>query len=637
MNTEIEKNLSKKADKEVGEISNTINLSGKSRPGPHMGGGMGAIRLKGATARDFKGTLKRLLSFLMPYKMMMIVSLALTIISTVFAVVSPKLLGDITSELQISVSRHTAFDFYKAAHIITVLIVLYLLSWIFDYARAYIMAGLTQKLVRDLRRRVDQKIGKLTFKYLDENKIGDIMSKATNDIDNISTALQTSFTDSVAAIVTIVGVTTAMLLIDPIITLICVVTIPLGTIITTIIVRKSQKFFKRQAAYLGLINAAVEESFSGHKIIKAFGREKKKIDEFTDVSEKYRVAASKAQYASAFTYPLTAFVGELAFIAICLVGGLKVLGGSMLIGDVQALIHYSQRVSNPVTQITNMMTILQTTAASAERIFDLLDEEEHISDCGKEITKPVRGAVTFENVSFRYVPDQPLIENFNLRVEPGQNIAIVGHTGAGKTTLVNLLMRFYEVTEGTIRIDGIDIRNITLDSLHNSLGMVLQDTWLFEGTIADNIAYGAKDPKNVTRAEIIAAAKIAMADSFIRAMPDGYDTMLNEETDDLSQGQKQLLTIARAVIAAPDILILDEATSSVDTRTEQLIQTAMERMMQNRTSFIIAHRLSTIRNAQMIIVMENGSIVEAGSHDELIKKNGAYCELYNSQFAGQVI
>jgi ATP-binding cassette subfamily B protein len=457
------------------------------------------------------------------------------------------------------------------------------------------------------------------------------MSRATNDIDNIATALQTSFAECVSALVTIIGVIIMMLTTDVLITLICVVTIPLGTLITMAIVRSSQKHFSRQANLLGQINADVEECFSGHRIIKAFGMEKKKSRNFFEKCGLYKDSASRAQFASGFTYPLTSLVNELAFIGICLVGGLKVLSGSMLLGDVQALIQYSQKVSNPVTQVTNMISILQTTVASAERVFELLDEPEEPSKGTYDLPEKINGAVDFDNVCFRYEEDAPLIENFTLHVKPGQTAAIVGHTGAGKTTLVNLLMGFYRPQKGSITIDGFDINSVTRDSLHRHMAMVLQDTWLFDGTIAENIAYGAPEPEKVTREQIVKAAQIAMADSFIRALPEGYETILSETTSSLSQGQRQLLTIARAVLAQPDILILDEATSSVDTRTEKAIQTAMEHLMAGRTCFIIAHRLSTIRSAELIIVMDEGHIAEMGNHQQLLEKHGVYSQLYSSQ------
>ncbi|NLO48588.1 MAG: ABC transporter ATP-binding protein [Clostridiales bacterium] len=605
--------------------------------GPHIQGSVTAIQLKGASAKDFKRTAKRFLSLLKPYRRMLGIAALVSVLSTAFTIVSPKLLGTITSSLQISITMNTAFDLNAALKTITALVALYLLTWVLGYIKQHILVGLTQSFIRDLRQRVDRKLGKLPLRFFDTSQIGDIMSRATNDIDNISTALQTSFSELIVSAVTIIGVIPAMLLIDPLIALICIITIPLGTIITAVIVRKSQKYFKRQASLLGSINTSVEECFTGHKIIKAFSREKHATDKFAKISDAYCDAASRAQYASSFTYPLTSLVNELAFIAICVVGGLKVVSGSILLGDIQALFAYAQLISSPVTQITNMMSILQTTAASAERIFDLLDQEERTPDGQRNLPETIKGAVSFENVFFSYDSERTLIENFNLDVEPGRTVAIVGHTGAGKTTLVNLLMRFYDLDGGSIKIDGIDIRELSGQSLRKHIGMVLQDTWLIEGTIAENIAYGSANPELITRGQIVSAAKVAMADGFIRVLPEGYDTVLNEETDNLSQGQKQLLTIARAVLLSPDILILDEATSNVDTRTEKLIQAAMKKLMHGRTCFIIAHRLSTIRDAEQIIVMKNGSVTETGTHESLMKKKGEYFELYNSQFSGKII
>ena len=618
--------------KNVAGMQDTVSITGnKTAAPPKVAGGVANIRLKGEKARNFSGTGRRLLKYLRPYSLKLIAAVIMTVAAAAFGIISPKMLGGITSNLQLSIQNSTAFDISAALKTMAVLLGIYVLTLAADYLRQYIMVGLTQNIIHDLRSQVDRKIGKLPLKYLDSNQTGDIMSRATNDIDNIASALQTSFAECVSALVTIIGVIFMMLTTDVLITLICVVTIPLGTLITMAIVRSSQKYFSRQANLLGKINARVEECFSGHRIIKAFGLEKQNEESFSRTCGEYRDAASKAQFASGFTYPLTSFVSELAFVGICLVGGLKVLSGRMLLGDVQALIQYSQKVSNPVTQVTNMISILQTTVASAERVFELLDEPEQPDSGEGELPEKIAGRVEFDNVRFSYTPDKPLIENFNLVVNPGQTAAIVGHTGAGKTTLVNLLMGFYRPLDGKITIDGIDINSVTESSLRRHLAMVLQDTWLFDGTIAENIAYGAAQPDKVTRQQIVRAAETAMADGFIRALPQGYDTVLSETTASLSQGQRQLLTIARAVLAQPDILILDEATSSVDTRTEKLIQTAMERLMEGRTCFIIAHRLSTIRSAQLIIVMDNGRIAEMGTHEQLLARKGVYSELYSSQ------
>ena len=618
--------------KNVANMQDTVNITGnKTVSAPKVTGGVANIRLKGEQAKNFSGTGKRLLNYLRPYRLKLIAAVLMTVLASAFGIISPKMLGQITSQLQLSVQNGTAFDFFWAAKLMLVLVAIYLMTLGADYFRQYIMVGLTQNIIYDLRSQVDRKIGMLPLKYIDSNNTGDIMSRATNDIDNIATALQTSLAECISALVTIIGVVIIMLTTDVLITLICVITIPLGTLITMAIVRSSQKYFSRQATLLGQINGKVEECFSGHKIIKAFGREKSNEKCVDQICREYKDAASRAQFASGFTYPLTSFVSELAFVGICLVGGLRVLSGKILLGDVQALIQYSQKVSNPVTQVTNMISILQTTVASAERVFELLDEPEERVNEQCKLPRKIQGTVEFKDVCFSYSPDKPLIENFNLLVKPGQTAAIVGHTGAGKTTLVNLIMGFYRPVSGKITIDSVDINTISPQSLREHIAMVLQDTWLFDGTIAENIAYGAPEPEKVTRQQIVQAAQTAMADSFIRALPQGYDTVLSEATGNISQGQRQLLTIARAVMAQPDILILDEATSSVDTRTEQLIQSAMEHLMQGRTCFIIAHRLSTIRSAQLIIVMDNGRIAEMGTHKQLLEQKGVYSQLYSSQ------
>ena len=591
------------------------------------------IRLKGEQARDFGGTSKRLLKLLRPDAPVIAAALVLTVLSTAFAVISPMLLSEITTQLQISVLENSPFDWAIVPKTAAVLGVLYLLSWVFEWLWRHVMVNVAQKLIYELRRRVDDKLSRLPLSFFDGRKTGDVMSVASNDIENIASTVQTSLGEFCASFVTIVGVAAAMLITDPLITLVCIVTIPLGTVITMAIVRASQQYFKKQAVLLGELNGQVEECCTGHKTVKAFCEEEYRGEEYENASLEYRRAAGRAQYASGVTYPLTSFVNELSYIAICLIGGLKVISGSMTLGDIQALIHYSQKMSNPVTTVSNMMSVVQTAVASAERVFDLLDEKEESPDGKDELLRPVKGEVKFSDVTFRYDENVPLIENFSMTVNPGESVAIVGKTGAGKTTLVNLIMLFYETQSGTITIDGSDLRDIKRSSLYSTAAMVLQDSWLFEGTIHENIAYGAKDSNAVSREKVISAAKTAMADVFINSLPMGYDTVVGGDEDSLSQGQKQLLMIARAVISDADILILDEATSNVDTRTEVLIQKGMTRLMKGRTSFIIAHRLSTIRQAEKIIVMENGSIAETGSHDELIKKRGVYFELYNSQFS----
>lgn len=524
------------------------------------------------------------------------------------------------------------YNFNYIGQIAILLIIMYAISASFSLIMGLVMSGVSQKTVYDLRSEVDNKLTKLPLKYFDEHSHGDILSRVTNDIDTISTTLQQSITQVLTSVITIIGYIIMMLTISPILTLIVIGTMPLYVISTILIAKKSQKYFAAQQKQLGQLSGHVEEMYSGHKIVKAFGHEQESIEKFENINKNLYVSGWKAQFVSGLMFPLMNFVSNIGYVLISIVGGIWITKNLLGLGDILAFIQYSRSFTMPIVQTANIANVIQSTVACAERVFEVLDEQEELPDVeNAKILEFPKGNVTFEQVNFRYKEDVSLIENMNLNVKQGHTIAIVGPTGAGKTTLVNLLMRFYEINAGKISIDGVDIHDLKHDNLRRMFGMVLQDTWLFKGTIKDNIAYAKQD---ATMEEIVEAAKVAYADHFIRTLPDGYNTIVNEEATNISQGQKQLLTIARAILADPKILILDEATSSVDTRTETLIQKAMSNLMKDRTSFVIAHRLSTIRDAEIILVMNHGSIVEMGNHNELLEKNGFYADLYNSQFSG---
>ncbi|EYE89525.1 ABC transporter [Fervidicella metallireducens AeB] len=527
------------------------------------------------------------------------------------------------------------YDFNYIGKIALILIAMFIISSLFSLIMGLVMSGVAQKTVRDLRREVDDKLSRLPLKYFDQHAHGDILSRITNDVDTIATTLQQSLTQIITSVITIIGYIIMMLTISPTLTLIVIATMPLYVIATAFIAKRSQKYFATQQRELGDLSGHVEEMYTGHKIVKAFGKENDSIQEFEAINNRLRDAGWKAQFISGIMFPLMNFISNLGYVGISIVGGIWITKSRLGIGDILAFIQYSRSFTMPIVQTANIANVIQSTIACAERVFQILDEEEEIPDSKDAVViESPKGEVKFEDVSFRYKEDVPLIEDMNLDVEQGHTIAIVGPTGAGKTTLVNLLMRFYEINSGRISIDGVDIRDIKRSELRKMFGMVLQDTWLFNGTIKDNIAYGKE---GATMEEIVKAAKAAHADHFIRTLPQGYDTVLNEEATNISQGQKQLLTIARAILADPKILILDEATSSVDTRTEVLIQKAMANLMKGRTSFVIAHRLSTIRDAEKILVMNKGSIIEMGNHKELLEKGGFYADLYNSQFANENI
>ncbi len=605
----------------------------RSHRGPMGGMAMGSPVDK---PKDFKGTMRRLMGYLKPRGLQLLAVLIMAILSTVFGIVSPKVMGMATTKLFEGVMARmqnipgAAVDFEYISRILIILIVLYLISALFRYIQQFIMADIAQKTVYDMRKDVKHKLTKLPLRYFDSRTHGEILSRATNDVDNISSTLQQSLTQLITSLVTLLGVVVMMLTISPLLTLVTIIILPLSALVTTSIAKRSQGYFAAQQRALGELNGHVEEMYTGHKIIKVFGREEESIEKFKTINESLYEAGWKAQFISGMIFPLLTFVNNIGYVIICVAGGVMVTKRSIEIGDIQAFIQYARQFTQPIAQTANIANILQSTVASAERVFELLDEEEEEADSPdvKVIPFP-RGEVHFDGVRFGYQADETLIEDMNIDVKPGQTIAIVGPTGAGKTTLVNLLMRFYEIDGGKITVDGIDIRDMKRQDLRHIFGMVLQDTWLFNGTIEDNIAYGRK---GAGHKEIINAAKAAQADYFIRTLPDGYNTVLNEEASNISQGQKQLITIARAILADPAILILDEATSSVDTRTEIYIQKAMTALMKGRTSFVIAHRLSTIKGADLILVMNNGSVIEKGTHLQLMEQKGFYADLYNSQF-----
>nr|WP_230459096.1 ABC transporter ATP-binding protein [Terrilactibacillus tamarindi] len=587
--------------------------------------------------KDFKGTLFRFLGYLKPHKGTLLIVFITAIISTIFSIIAPKLLGKVTTKLfeglmlKIKGVPDASIDFGYIGHLLLLLLIFYLISSLFLYLMQYLMSGVAQKIVYILRRQVNVKLSKLPLQYFDDRTHGEVLSRAVNDTENISNTLQQGLTTAITSIVTFIGVIVMMFSINILLTILLILTIPLSFIGIKMITGKSQGHFVEQQRQIGHLNGHVEEMFTGHQVVKVFGREKQAIETFENMNNKLYQSAWRAQFLSGIMMPLIMFVSNIGYVLISVVGGILVTKRTIEVGDIQAFIQYARQFTQPLTQIANISNLIQSTMASAERVFEILDEKEEIPD-DKEaiILKSPKGDVTFDHVAFRYKDDEPLIEDMSIEVKAGQSVAIVGPTGAGKTTVINLLMRFYELRSGHIQIDHVDITKIKRQSLHQLFGMVLQDTWLFNGTIRENIGYGRKDARDE---EIIAAAKVANADHFIRTLPDGYDTILNEEGSNLSQGQKQLLTIARALLADPAILILDEATSSVDTRTEVQIQLAMNKLMKNRTSFIIAHRLSTIQDADLILVMDQGKVVEQGTHESLLEKNGFYADLYQSQFS----
>ena len=647
--------------------------AGRTRRGPnvkeHRPGPQGLIGT-GEKAKDFKGSFKRLVHTLHPERTLIIVVILLTVVSVGCQIGAPKIMAQATDDIfegamsrqidgyagddwtkeqvvaQLEAAGETdqakmlaemdlrpgeGVNFAAVNKILLIVIAVYLLSALLGWLQGYLMAGIVQRTVYKLRRDVDRKIARLPLSYFDKHARGDILSRLTNDIDNIQQTMQQVLMEIVRSILTLVGTLGMMFWISPLLALISLIVVPVSAAVAVVIAKRAQKYFSRQWDRTGDLNGHVEEMFTGHNIVKIFGRQREATAVFDEHNEGLYDASFRAQFISGIIMPATMFVSNLNFVAVCVLGGLRVANGTMSLGDVTAFIQYVQQFGMPISQVASVANVLQSAVASAERVFEVLDETEESADPARPVDlKESEGHIVFDNVSFRYVPDTPLIENLNLEVQPGQTVAIVGPTGAGKTTLVNLLMRFYEIDEGTITIDGVDTRAMSRDGLRRLFGMVLQDTWLFAGTLRENIAYGRED---ATDEQIRAAAEAAHADHFVRALPDGYDTKVEDDSTNISQGERQLLTIARAFLADPQILILDEATSSVDTRTEVLIQRAMARLLTDRTSFVIAHRLSTIRDADVILVMNEGAIVEQGTHHELLCAGGFYYDLYNAQFA----
>ena len=606
------------------------------RRGPMGGGPMGAMGGMGEKPKNFKATLKKLVSYLKPYKVSIITVIIFAFGSAAFSIVGPKILGKATTKLfegivsKVSGIEGAGIDFTYISNIIIILLGLYIISAIFSFVQGFIMSGVSQKVSFKLRKSISEKINKMPLKYFDKQTHGEVLSRVTNDVDTVSQTLSQSMSDAITSVTTIIGVLIMMLSINVQMTLVSLLIIPLSFVLLIFVVKKSQKYFQHQQEYLGNINGYVEEMYGGHNIMKAFNGEERSVKEFEVINNKLYGTAWKAQFLSGMMMPVMTFIGNLGYVVVSILGGWLAIKKTIEVGDILSFIQYVRAFMQPIGQTAQIASTLQSTAAAAERVFEFLDEEEEITEKNASFElKNIKGEVVFKNVSFGYDADKTIIKDFSAVIKPGQNVAIVGPTGAGKTTIVKLLMRFYDINSGSIFIDNHDIRDIKRDNLRSTLGMVLQDTWLFNGTIMENIRYGNL---KATKEEVIEAAKVAHVDHFVHTLPEGYDMVINEEANNISQGQKQLLTIARAFLSDPKILILDEATSSVDTRTEVLIQEAMERLMKNRTSFIIAHRLSTIRNADLILVMKDGDIVEYGKHEVLLETNGFYASLYNSQF-----
>ncbi len=622
--------------------NNQSNLKKETtqKRGPFGGGGMhggpgGGMMRGGEKARDFKGTIQKLIDYLKEYKTKIILVLIAASTSTIFSIVSPKILGKATTKLYEGVVAQiagtgTGIDFVYIGRIMLILIGLYLLSALLSYAQGWVMTDISMKLTYRFRKEISKKINRMPLKYFDGTTHGEVLSRITNDVDTVSQTLNQSMTQIVTSIVTMVGILIMMFSISWLLTVVTLIILPLSATFISIVVKNSQKYFKQQQDYLGHVNGHVEEMYGSHIVMKAFNGEQRSVEEFDESNNVLYKSTWKSQFLSGLMMPIMTFIGNLGYVVVCILGGYLAVRNAITIGDIQAFIQYVRSFTQPIMQIANISNTLQQTAAAAERVFEFLNEAEE----SQETTDPVKltrvkGNVEFNHVRFGYSPDKVIIHDFSAAIKPGQKIAIVGPTGAGKTTMVKLLMRFYDINSGSITVDGYNIKEFTRQGLRDKFGMVLQDAWLYNTTIMENIRYGRLD---ATDKEVVTAAKTAYVDHFIRTLPDGYNMVLDEEASNVSQGQKQLLTIARAILADPSILILDEATSSVDTRTEVLIQKAMDVLMKNRTSFIIAHRLSTIRNADMILVMNNGDIVEQGKHEELLTRSGFYASMYNSQF-----
>ncbi|GAA0086190.1 ABC transporter ATP-binding protein [Clostridium sp. CTA-7] len=607
----------------------------KDRRSGGFGGPMGGMHA-GGKAKDFKGTIKKLMKYLKPYSLSIIIVLIFAIGSAAFSIIGPKVLGKATTKLfeglvsKVSGEAGAAIDFSYIGNIIAILLVLYIISAVFAFIQGFIMSGVAQKVSYNLRKEISEKINRMPLKYFDKMTHGEVLSRVTNDVDTVSNTLNQSMSQILTSITTIIGVLIMMLSISITMTLASLLIIPLSGILITLVVKKSQKYFKEQQSFLGHVNGHVEEVYSGHNIMKAFNGEEKAVEEFDKLNSTLYNSAWKSQFLSGMMMPIMTFIGNIGYVIVSILGGWLAIRKAIEVGDILSFVQYTRSFTQPIAQTAQIANVLQSTAASAERVFEFLEEEEQVLDVENPLSiDDIKGEVAFKNVHFGYNEDKTIINDFSSKIKPGQRVAIVGPTGAGKTTIVKLLMRFYELNSGEILLDNHNINDFKRNDLRKVFGMVLQDTWLFNGSIMENIRYGNL---NSSDEEVIEAAKAAHVHHFVKTLPDGYNMELNEDASNVSQGQKQLLTIARAILADPKILILDEATSSVDTRTEVLIQKAMDNLMKDRTSFIIAHRLSTIRDADLILVMKDGDIVEQGSHTELLGKKGFYASLYNSQF-----
>ncbi|HII4473260.1 TPA: ABC transporter ATP-binding protein [Clostridium perfringens] len=605
---------------------------GMGGPMGRMGGGPRAVE----KAKDFKGTMKKLGVYLKPYSLSIAIVILFAIGSAAFSIVGPKILGKATTKIfeglvqKITGVPDASIDFGYIGNIAMILVALYLVSSLFGIIQSFIMSGVAQKVSYNLRKQISEKMDTLPLNYFDTRTNGEVLSRITNDVDTVNQTLNQSLSQIITSVVTLIGVLIMMFSISWIMTLATFIILPVSMVLISLVVKKSQKYFKSQQEYLGHLNGQVEEVYGGHNIMKAFNREEASTKDFDELNNTLYKSAWKSQFLSGMMMPIMSFVGNLGYVLVSILGGWLTIKSVITVGDIQAFIQYVRSFNQPIAQMAQVANIMQSTAAAAERVFEFLDEEDEVKDPVNSVDpSEIRGEVEFEDVHFGYNEDKIIINDFSVDVKPGQKVAIVGPTGAGKTTIVKLLMRFYDINSGSIKIDGHDIRDFKRADLRNLFGMVLQDTWLFNGTIMENLRYGRLD---ATDTEVKEAAKAAHVDHFVKTLPDGYNMVLNEEASNISQGQKQLLTIARAFLKDPKLLILDEATSSVDTRTELLIQKAMEKLMEGRTSFIIAHRLSTIRDADLILVMKDGDIVEQGNHEELLEKGGFYSSLYNSQF-----
>ena len=606
--------------------------------GPMGGGPMGGMGRGGEKAKDFKKTMKTLAKYLKPYSLSIIMVIIFAIGSAAFSIVGPKILGKATTEIfnglvkKVTTTNAEGMNFSRIGEILLFLVGLYLISVIFSLVQGWVMSGVAQKVSYNMRKEISEKINRMPLKYFDTKTHGEVLSRVTNDVDTVSQTLNQSLSQMLTAATTLIGVLIMMFSINWIMTLASLVVIPVSGGLIAFVVKKSQKYFTTQQEYLGYVNGQVEEVYSGHNVMKAFNAEEREVNKFNELNDTLYNSAWKSQFLSGMMMPIMTFVGNLGYVIVSILGGWLTIKKVIEVGDILSFVQYNRSFMQPIAQTAQIANVLQSTAAAAERVFEFLGEEEESLDVENPVsTENIEGKVDFKNVHFGYNPERTIINDFTAHVKPGQRVAIVGPTGAGKTTMVKLLMRFYDVNDGAILIDGHNIKDFRRSDLRKMFGMVLQDTWLFNGTIMDNLRYGRLD---ATDEEVKEAAKAAHVDSFIKTLPKGYNMELNEEASNVSQGQKQLLTIARAILADPKILILDEATSSVDTRTEVLIQKAMDNLMHGRTSFIIAHRLSTIRDADLILVMKDGDIIEQGNHEDLLAKNGFYANLYNSQFEG---